>query len=386
MRKRLFTPGPLTTTDSVRSALNVDWGSRDSAFSELTKRVRDRLTQLVNGADSHSTVLLQGAGTFAVEATLATLVGPSDTLLVLVNGEYGRRITTIAQRLGKSVQTLEFDELAPVPEADVAGYLKAHPEISHVALVQLETTTGVLNPYFDIAKTVANAGRALVLDAMSGFGCYPVDVQTLPCTAVIASSNKGLHGVPGIGFAIIDKAALSQSQGNCASLSLDLHDQWKGFENNGQWRFTPPTQCLAALDQAIEEFLADGGETGRRNRYDINAAMVLQRLQGLGFAPLIAPEHRSSVILTFGFPKGDWFNFPRLYDQLAKENLFLYPGKLTDQPSFRIGCIGALDRDDFEAMLTAFEHAVQDMTSMTDTLESDLILAAQTHSDLGRVQ
>lgn len=352
MRKKLFTPGPLTTSDTVRAAMNADWGSRDAGFSALTARVRSALSDMVNGGETHTTVPVQGAGTFAVEAAIATLVGPEDRLLVLINGEYGRRIADIARRMGKDTETLAFDDLEPVDPDVVSDRLAKSPKLTKVALVQLETTTGILNPVKAIAAQVAACGADLLLDAMSGFGCYPLDVAALPATAVIASSNKGLHGVPGIGFVIVNQDTLAKCAGHSPSLSLDLYDQWVGFQKNGQWRFTPPTQCLAALDTAITEYLDQGGQPARRARYEENARLVTDHLAELGFDCLVPENVRSAVILTFGRPA--WFDFDHVYAQLARQGYYLYPGKLTTQPSFRIGCIGDLDPQDFLAMLKAF--------------------------------
>ena len=131
----------------------------------------------------------------------------------------------------------------------LAEHLAAHPEVTHVALVQCETTTGVLNDVPAIAAVVAAAGRKLLLDAMSAFGVIPLDPRSTPFEAVAASSNKALEGSPGLAFVIARKEALEASKGNADTTVLDLYDQWRGFESNGQWRFTPPTHCVLALAQ-----------------------------------------------------------------------------------------------------------------------------------------
>ncbi|OWU83984.1 2-aminoethylphosphonate--pyruvate aminotransferase [Oceanicola sp. 22II-s10i] len=361
MSAYLFTPGPLTTSDAVRQAMTTDWGSRDKRFIALTSEVRTRLEALVNAGDSHAAVLMQGSGTFAVEAAIATLVGPEDRLLVVINGEYGKRIRTIAARMGKSVETLEFGETEAVDPARLATHLAANPGITMVAVVHLETTTGLLNPLPEIAATVADAGALLLLDAMASFGAYDIDVAALPCAAVIASSNKGLHGTPGIGFVIADRALLAARAGVSPSLSLDLQDQLRGFEANGQWRFTPPTHVLAALHCALEEHAAEGGCAGRLTTYQANAARVTKGLEALGYRATLPEALRSAVILTFDSPEGGWFDFTRLYDALAERGCCIYPGKLTQTETFRVGCIGALPPQAFDALLSGFAEVTQQM-------------------------
>lgn len=357
----LFTPGPLTTTDTVRQAMMEDWGSRDAAFIRLTRETREGIDRIAGAGETHTTVLMQGSGTFAVEAALATLVGPEDRLLVAINGEYGRRIEKIAARMGKAVEALSFGDTEPVDPARLAAHLAANPGITQVAVVHLETTTGLLNPLEEIAEVVAKAGRVLILDSMAAFGAYAIDLRTLPCAAVIASSNKGLHGTPGIGFVVVEKALLEARAGVSPSVSLDLHDQWKGFEANGQWRFTPPTHILAALHRAVSEHAASGGTEGRLALYGANAAKVTARMEALGIVPTLPEALRSAVILTFDSPDEPWFDFKVLYDRLAAQDFRIYPGKLTATETFRIGCIGAIPPEGFDAMLDAFEAVIADM-------------------------
>ncbi len=353
----LLTPGPLTTREATRRAMLKDWGSRDPAFIALTTELRDRLLAVAGGTPSHAAVPLQGSGTFAVEATIATLVRRTDRMLVLVNGAYGERMVAIATRLGLDVQALRWEEDVPVDPAAVDRALRADPAITHVALVHCETTTGLLNPLEAVAQLVARHGRKLLLDAMASFGALPIDLATTSITAVIASSNKCLEGTPGLGFALIETAALAAAEGACASLSLDLWAQWRGFEANGQWRFTPPVQVVAALVEALRGLEVEGGPPARLARYSDNLDVLVAGMAKLGFELYLAPALQAPIIATFRTPADGWV-FDRFYDGLAERGFLIYPGKLTRDESFRIGCIGALDRQDFERLLTAVGEVV----------------------------
>jgi 2-aminoethylphosphonate-pyruvate transaminase len=357
----LLTPGPLTTSASTKAAMRRDWGSRDPEFIALNARIRDRLARLAGASDSHVCVPVQGSGTFAIEATIGTLVPRKGKLLVLVNGAYGQRMVRIAGVMGRAVDAIETPEDTPVSPAALDAALAEDPGISHVAVVHCETTTGLLNPIEDVARVCARRGRPLLIDAMSAFGALPLDAREIPFEAVIASSNKCLEGVPGMGFAIIRREALEGARGNSHSLSLDLYDQWRGFESNGQWRFTPPTHVLAAFDQALDEHEAEGGVAGRGARYRGNLKVLLEGLTALGFRTLLPGPLQAPIIVTVLMPADPRFDFERFYDGMRVKGFVIYPGKLTVAETFRIGCIGRLDADDMHAALEAVRETMAEL-------------------------
>lgn len=359
----LLTPGPLTTRLATRQAMLRDWGSRDPAFIARTAELRARLLAVAQGEATHVCVPLQGSGTFIVEAAVATLVRPSDKLLVLANGAYGERIAAIAGRLGRPAEVLRWPEHRPVEARRVAEALRADPAVTHVALVHCETTTGLLNPLAEIADVVAGAGRRLLLDAMSSFGAIEVNLRSVPVTAVMASANKCLEGVPGIGFALVERAALARAAGVSPSVSLDLHDQWRGFEKDGQWRFTPPVQVVAALVEALRQLEAEGGPAARLARYRENLHTLLAGMRRLGFEPYLEESVQAPIIATFRVPEDRPFRFASFYDALAARGFLIYPGKLTQAETFRIGCIGAVDRRDFERLLEAVAEVAGTMAA-----------------------
>ncbi len=351
----LLTPGPLTTAPETRAAMLRDWGSRDVGFIALTAELRTRLLDVANGAGSHVAIPLQGSGTFIVEAAIGTLVRTDEKLLVLINGAYGERIAAIAQRLGRPVETLRWGEEEAVDPRMVDRALASDPAITHVALVHCETTSGILNPLSEIAHVVAARGRALILDAMSSFGALEIDLTRIPVSAVLASSNKCLEGAPGIGFALVERSRIEEARGVSPSLSLDLQDQWRGFEANGQWRFTPPVQVVAALVQALRSLETEGGPAARRARYQENLDTLVAGMRRLDFQLFLDPAVQAPIIATFRPPAARPFHFERFYQGLAERGFLIYPGKLTKAESFRIGCIGALDRRVFERLLVAVE-------------------------------
>lgn len=365
----LLTPGPLTTAEATRRAMLRDWGSRDRDFIALNARVRDGLLAVANGAPTHTTVPLQGSGTFIVEAALCTLVphrgatgDKADAkLLILSNGAYGQRMARICEVAERSFAVIEAPEDTPIDPAAVQAALEAEPAISHVALVHCETTTGLLNPVSEIAAVVADAGRELILDSMSAFGALPVDVQAGRIGCVVASSNKCIEGPPGFGYAIVREDLLAAARGNAHSLSLDLEHQWRAMGGNGQWRFTPPTHVIAAFDAALAAHAAEGGQAGRHARYAENCETLVTAMREAGFATYLPDDLQAPIIVTFHAPADPAWDFAALYDRLLARGYAIYPGKLTRAETFRIGCIGQVTADDMTGVATAIAEELAAM-------------------------
>ncbi len=357
----LLTPGPLTTSLTVKQAMLRDWGSRDRGFIELNARVRARLLELAGAEGTHVAVPLQGSGTFVVEAMLGTLVPRDGKLLVLVNGAYGERMVRMAGCHRRAVVTLTTPEDRPNDPAALDRALAADPAISHVAAVWCETSTGILNPIERVAEVTARHGRRLLIDAMSAFGALPLDARRVPFDGLAASANKCLEGVPGLGFAIVRTAALSAAGGQAPCLSLDLEDQWASMERTGQWRFTPPTHVLAALDQALAEHAAEGGTPGRGRRYRENCELLVAGMRALGFETLLPDDLQAPIIVTFRMPADPRFAFEGFYDRLRARGYVIYPGKLTVAPTFRIGCIGRIGATEMRGALAAIRQTLAEM-------------------------
>jgi len=349
----LLTPGPLTTSSETKLAMVRDWGSRDTGFIEINRRVRAMLLDVVGLKESHVCVPLQGSGTFAVEAMLGTLVPKDGHVLVPQNGAYCKRIAKICSILGRRITAIDYEERQPVNPADIDAALKKDQSITHVALVHCETSTGVLNPLTEIAAVVSRHKKSLLLDAMSSFAAVPIEGA---CDALVAASGKCLEGPPGMGFALIRKTVLEKCAGNSPSLVLDLHDQWVNMEKTAQWRFTPPTVIVAALHAALEQFVAEGGRAARGARYRRNCEVLIEGMTRLGFKLFLDQKHQAPVIVTFHAPTDPNYDFQKFYDRVREKGFVLYPGKLTQVDTLRVGCIGAID----EHVIRAAVHAIAD--------------------------
>lgn len=357
----LLTPGPLTTSRAVKQVMVHDWGSRDAEFIRINRAVLDRITDIAGGAGSHTTVPMQGSGTFAVEAMLTNFVPRTGKLLLLVNGAYGKRAAKICEVAGRAFTVLDTPEDTPPDLKRLEMSLQADKTITHVFVVHCETTSGILNPVREVAEIVARNSRHLLIDAMSAFGAIALDMKAVPYDALCASSNKCLEGVPGMGFVVCRIDALKATKGNATTLVLDLHDQWVAMEKTGQWRFTPPIHVIVSLHKAIEEFLAEGGVAGRGGRYVANCRILVDGMRALGFRTLLPDELQAPIIVTFHMPADPKFVFDTFYDRLKERGYVIYPGKLTVADSFRIGCIGRLNADHMRGALAAVREILAEM-------------------------
>lgn len=357
----LLTPGPLTTSLETKQAMLHDWGSRDASFIEMNARVREALVDIADGQGTHVCVPVQGSGTFAVEATLGTLIPRNGKALILINGAYGKRMGKILDYAGRAYDIIETPEDTPVDPQALDTALAADPAIGHVLVVHCETTSGILNPIAEVARVTQRHGRSLIIDAMSAFGAIAASAKEIPFDAIMASSNKCLEGVPGMGFAIVREDALAKCEGNAHSLSLDLFDQWKAMEANKQWRFTPPIHVIAAFDSAISQYLAAGGIAGRNKRYSENCRILIDGMRALGFQTLLPDVLQAPIIVTFKMPVDPNFVFEAFYDRLKDQGYVIYPGKLTVAPSFRIGCIGNLGEKEMNGVLDVIRGTLSEM-------------------------
>lgn len=357
----LLTPGPLTTSARTRQAMLVDWGSWDDRFNQLTASLCEQLLAIVNGADSHHCIPLQGSGTFAVEAAIGTLVPRDGKILVLINGAYGKRLAQICEVLGRPFITFETAEDQPTTAADVDRLLQADTGITHVALIHCETSTGILNPLPEIAQVVAQHGKRLIIDAMSAFGALPVDAQQIPFDALIAASGKCLEGVPGMGFVFARKDSLAQSAGHSHSLAMDLFDQHRYMARTGQWRFTPPTHVVAALHEALLQYNEEGGLPARHQRYAANCQALMEEMDKLGLRSFLPAAIQAPIIATFHAPTDPRYQFKEFYERVKAKGYLLYPGKLTRVETFRVGCIGHVQPADMRNAVAAIGEVLREM-------------------------
>lgn len=357
---KLLTPGPLTTTASVKQEMLFDHCTWDDDYKKITTRIRRELLKLAHVEEpEYTSVLMQGSGTFGVESVLTSSVGTEDCLLILANGAYGKRMAQIAEHAGLRYYMEEF-HYDQIPDAGrVARLLEEHPEITHTAMVHSETTSGILNDIASVAKVVKEAGRTMIVDAMSSFAGVDIPVGDLKIDFLISSANKCIQGVPGFSFIICRREAMDACEGKARSLSLDLYDQWKTMQADGKWRFTSPTHVVLAFAKALEELEQEGGVEARSRRYRENNRYLIRGLKAMGFIPYVSEEHQGPIITTFFYPENRNYTFEEMYCFIKDRGYAIYPGKVTDAETFRIGNIGEIYLEDMERLCEIFREFLQ---------------------------
>ncbi|ENZ9534213.1 TPA: 2-aminoethylphosphonate--pyruvate transaminase [Clostridioides difficile] len=356
----LLTPGPLSTTKSVRASMLKDWCTWDVEYNNLVQDVRRRLVSLATqNTDKYTSVLMQGSGTFSVEAIIGSTISKDGKLLVIANGAYGKRMKDICNYLNIEFVDCTFKDIEAVDLNVVENLLKENKDITHISMVHCETTTGRLNPIQEVGKLAKEYNKIYIVDAMSSFGGIEIDVEDFNIDFLVSSSNKCIQGVPGFGFIIANKEELSKCKGIAKSLSLDVYAQWETMEkNNGKWRFTSPTHVVRAFYQALLELEEEGSVEKRYARYKENQFTIASRLKSLGFDTLVNDNAQSPVITTFLYPKNAKFEFMEFYTYLKDNGFVIYPGKLTDIDTFRIGSIGEVYPTDMERLADVIEKFI----------------------------
>lgn len=360
--KILFTPGPLTTSRTVKQAMLRDLGSRDKEFIGIVAEIRNNLLTLCNTKKGkYEAVLMQGSGTFGVESVISSTVPPDGKLLIIINGAYGHRMVKIANYHKIKNVALEYPENEIPNLKEIKKILTQDKEITNVAVVHCETTTGIINPIKEIGAIVKNAKRKYFVDAMSSFGAVPIDVEKCNIDYLVSSSNKCIEGVPGFSFIIAKTSSLKETKEYARCLSLDLFDQWFGLETNGQFRFTPPTHSLLAFRQAINELKEEGLVIGRAKRYKKNYETLVAGMRKLGFKEYVPTKFQGYIITSFLYPEHPNFSFERFYSLLNEKNQVIYPGKLSKVDCFRIGNIGRIFEEDIKILLLVIEEVLEEM-------------------------
>ncbi|UGA53519.1 2-aminoethylphosphonate--pyruvate transaminase [Vibrio sp. VB16] len=356
----LLTPGPLSTSSTVREAMLKDWCTWDDDYNKgIVEVIRHKLVALATKHEGYTSVLMQGSGTASVEATIGSVVDNQGKLLVVDNGAYGARIAQIAQTLNIPCHVVSPGETAQPSLQEMEAMLVTDATITHVVVVHCETTTGMLNPIADIANLAKRFDKQVIVDAMSSFGGIPMDIAELDIDFMISSANKCIQGVPGFGFVIAKRSCLERCKGLARSLTLDLYDQWQCMEeNHGKWRFTSPTHTVRAFYQALLELESEGGIDARYQRYCTNQATLVEGMRSLGFKTLLADELHSPIITSFHSPIDPHYQFQNFYDHLKNKGFVIYPGKVSNADCFRIGNIGDVHPADIERLIQAIRSVM----------------------------
>ncbi|RUT02766.1 2-aminoethylphosphonate--pyruvate transaminase [Dulcicalothrix desertica PCC 7102] len=355
----LLNPGPVNLSARVRQALlQKDLCHREIEFSQLQSRIRNQILQVYNLTSKYwAPILLTGSGTAAVEAMLASLVPRNGRLLIIENGVYGERISKIAQIHGIEFDILHHSWGEPIDFDLLTKFLDSHFEITHLAIVHHETTTGRLNNLEELAQVCYDRNIKILVDAVSSFGGEEINFQAWGITACAATANKCLHGVPGTAFVVCQRAALPSSEIIPRTLYLDLGTYCR-YQDEGATPFTQSPQIFYALTEALQELEDSGGWRARHANYAQLAVHVRNGLVSMGISPLLPQEHSSVVLNAYHLPNN--FTYEAFHDSLKSQGYIIYAGQGNFAKSiFRVSTMGAISITDMERFL----EVVKQMTN-----------------------
>eukprot|EP00796_Vickermania_ingenoplastis_P002241 gene2241-1402_t len=365
-RTMLFTPGPLMTSDTVKQAMLMDYGSRDQIFMDAVSFVRQKILQLAGVPPAEWACVLQpGAGTMGIEAAMGTLTPAGGTYVLVNTGKYSERQVAIAQRFGLKLVQLMVGEGKDINMLKLEGLLKTQANVACVGYVHHETSTGMVYPGHKIYALVkrTHPEATVIADCMSSFGGIPFNVATC-CDALVTSPNKCFHSVPGVAIVVARRALILKGKGRCPSESLDLYPQLLSLEKTGQFRNTPPVQVVMALQQALKEYEADGGLEGRVKQYKAKFDLMIRSVLEMGFTLFLGNVRRpgmAHIVVCVNMPSDPRFDFKKFYTTLNKNGFVIYPGKASHANTFRFAVIGHTSLDDVQRLMDCSSMTLKQM-------------------------
>lgn len=355
-REILLNPGPATTSTAVKYAqIQPDICPREEAFGDVMRFVSTELTAFVANNDHYNTVLFPGSGTAAVEAILTSVINKDETLLIVHNGAYGKRMQEICDTYAINYVMYDSPYTKALDYNDLEKFISINKHITHVAIIHNETTTGLLNDLSAVGDICRKKNLTFIVDAMSSYAAIPIDMPTQNIHFLAASSNKNIQGMAGISFVISNKSKLEQCKNRKRkSYYLDLYAQYEYFNKTGQSRFTPPVQTFYALQQAIIE-AKNEGIINRYQRYAESWEALITGLKELNLEWVIPLEHHSKIITAIYEPNYENYDFTDMHDELFSKGFTIYPGKVGTLNTFRIANIGDINKNDMQNFINALK-------------------------------
>ena len=356
-RKILLNPGPATTSQRVKDAQVVsDICPRENEFGKIMHDICDGILKIGNGLETHRVSLFGASGTGAMEACLVSALGKEDHALIITNGAYGIRMKSICDGYGlKNTALYEFGDY---PEPSKVKEELSNGKYTHLVMVHHETSTGMMDPLEEVAKICQETGVKFIVDAMSSYGAYPIDLAGLHIDYIFSSSNKCIHGMAGLSFVIFHKDRTDDLKQNGTGFYFDVFKQWDNLQNKNQLRFTPPVQTSYAFLEAIKEHEEEGLEN-RWERYQANWQILYEGFLELGFTPFLPLEQESKILLALNLDKPK-LDFNHFHDYLFDHGITIYPGVIPESKTFRVAVIGELYKDDMNYVMdkvkSYFEH------------------------------
>jgi 2-aminoethylphosphonate-pyruvate transaminase len=361
----LLNPGPVNVSERVRQALmRPDICHRESEFTDLLQGIREKLIRAFapNYSSEYVALVMTGSGTAAVEAAITSCIAPGRRLMVIKNGVYSQRISQMAaaHKIQAAELAGEWDQRFNVEPVTVA--LRQNAAIQAIAVVQHETSTGMVNPVKDIAAVAKKVGRYLLVDGVSSLAGEEIDFNAYNIGLIAGSSGKCIQGFPGVGFVIVRRDLMEQMV-NYERRSVYLHlPAYYKEQEEGSIPFTPAVQLYYAFDEALNELLEEG-VANRIARYRKAARSIRNYMRAMRMRFYLREPLWSSTLTAFRLPEGVYYD--HLHDLLRERGYVIYAGQAQLAESlFRVANMGALTDAQIDGFLKAFEAVLPEVQKL----------------------
>ena len=360
MKTLLFSPGPVMVEEPVRESLNhYDICHRSPEFEELYRGITKKVVQLFEGDDSYSAVVVSASGTAANETCISSVFCEGDEALLINNGEFGGRLKESLDKYQIPTTHLEcgWTNMPDLEAVDQA--LAANENIKWVLMVFHETSTGMINPVYEVGQIVKKYGKRFYVDCVSAAGGQHIEVVKNNIDLCSSVGGKCLGAYPGSAYVCGKTELLEQitpEMGKNVYLNLGKHYQM--MKERSQTPNTPNVTLFWALDAALDWTLTKETLDGRIARYQECAKILRDGMQEMGLTFLIPEEQMSNTVTSVFLPEGK--DVTTFIHELEEDGYTVYAGKgkYLEMNMFQVANMGAIYPDDCRAFLETLKKHI----------------------------
>jgi len=341
---KLFTPGPGDVDEDVLASMATPvirhYGPE---WMEIYHETTDLLKQVFK--TTNEIFFVPGPASALLDMAIGSLLATGEKIIVGENGFFGERLTHISKGYGLETIVLSAPLGKPLDPQDLRRLLSEHPQAKVVALVHHETGTTVMNPLRELAQIAREAGKIVVVDAVSSLGGADVRVDEWGIDVCMTTPNKCLEALPGMGFISVSPQAWGL---------VDAHPQtdhgwylnlktWRQYATEwGAWHPTPvtlPTNIILAFRTSLLKIVGMGLEA-HFEKYLRASRAVRIGLRNLGFEMFVADECASPIVT--GVCARPEFELSEMSKWLVEQRSIAIGGGLGELSGkmFRVGHLG----------------------------------------------
>ena len=304
----LLGPGPSNVHPRVQQAMAAPLlGHLDPYFLTVMDDIMSLLRYLFQ-TSNQLTFPISATGSAGMEAGLCNFLEPGDVALIGVNGYFGERMVTVAQRCGAEVIRLDA-EWGHIVEAEaIEAAFKKQKKVKLLALVHAETSTGVLQPLIEASRLARQHGALLLVDAVTSLGGHELAIDDWGIDICYSGSQKCISCPPGLSPITVNQKAmdtLKKRASPIASFYLDLSLLAKYWiaEGGRVYHHTAPACLFYAFHEALA-LIAEEGLKARIQRHARYGAALQAGLEAMGLTLHAQPGHRLNTLTTVRIPDG----------------------------------------------------------------------------------